>query len=131
MYKNNVSNRAMQTVKQKAFYVVLSIWLVTIAGSFFVYFKNQGLSRLSIFVNEQPEDSDQLKTAGQAEDRSLLFVRNPNKKLILTKFTGIDNNTVEQITRAGAGKSGIVIIRPQVKKRVPRKPDFFIQNVPK
>ncbi|MFZ1527852.1 MAG: hypothetical protein WAT19_03820 [Ferruginibacter sp.] len=118
------------TVNHKAFFVVLAIWAVTLMGAAFVYFKNKQLSKLSAFVSDYQLSHDSTNPARleTGEEEALLFVKYPNKKLILTKFTGLSKRAVENITIAGQNRP-VIISKPK-KPTAKKNPDFYIKRVP-
>ena len=126
-----IQPRTGNTVNRKAFFVVLVIWAVTLVGATFVYIKNKQMSKLSAFVSDYEMKASGTQQTGQQanEEQALLFVKYPNKKLILTKYTGLSKKAIDNITIER--KDGPVIISKPKKPVVKPNPDFYIKPVPK
>ncbi len=128
---NTIQPGTGNTVNRKAFFVVLVIWAVTLLGAIFVYVKNKQMSKLSAFVSDYELKDAGTQQSGQQgnEEQALLFVKYPNKKLILTKYTGLSKKTIANITIER--KDGPVIISKPKKQLVKPNPDFYIKRAPK
>lgn len=133
---NTIRGRAGKIIVRKAFYVMLAIWLVTLTGAVYVYFKNKQLAKPSAFINDYQVKLTDTGQSGQKmnEEHALLFVRFPNKKLILTKYTNFSKKTVDNITAIAdttiTNLGGPVIISKPKKPIIKDKQDFYIKRVP-
>lgn len=133
---HSIQSRSGNVILRKAFFVVLAIWLVTLTGAAYVYLKNKQLAKLSAFVNDYQVKLTGSEQNGQEmnEEKALLFVKFPNKKLILTKYTNFSKKTVDNITAIAnttiINQGGPVIISKPKKTIIKNKQDFYIKRVP-